>query len=96
MQLHWFVEILRKVVAKSGHVMQLFHAPPKQVAHVISHLAHVLPPPSYHPGLHGHDLLPSSYRLSVRLQDKQLEVLEKLQVKHVYEQSGQTSDTKLS
>ena len=96
MQLHWLEEILRKEVAYEGHVIQLFQAPPKQVAQVTSHFAQVLPPWSYQPGLHGQEKLPSSYLLSVKLHERQLEVEEKLQVKQVCEQSGHISDTILS
>ena len=83
MQGHDVPDILRNVVITLGQVMQLELLPPVQVPQVISHFTQVRPPLSNQPGLHGHELLPSSYLLSVRLQLVQLELLTDVQVKQV-------------
>lgn len=56
---HEVPDIFLKVVKILGQVIQLLFAPAVHVAQVKSHLTQVLPLLSYHPGLHGHELLPS-------------------------------------
>ena len=76
-------DIFLKYVIILGHVKQLLFAPPVHVSQVTSHLTQVLPPASYHPGLQGHELFKSSYLLSVKLHESQLELLAPKHVRHV-------------